>query len=73
MRSTSILLVTITLIISAVTALPTAWKSDFDKREDSVDRSQDAVIGGALRGIVIPDINNLFPTNPLGGQPPDDD
>lgn len=55
--------------LSVVSSLP----QKILKREDSADRSQDAAIGGALRGFVIPDLSTLFPTNPLGGNPPDDD
>jgi hypothetical protein len=52
--------------------LPSSHYS-IEKREDSVDRAQDAQIGGALRGFVVPDLFGIIPTSPLGGQPPDDD
>jgi hypothetical protein len=59
-------------ILSLAQALPVSSKFN-QKREDPADRSQDAAIGGALRGFVIPDLQSLIPTNPLGGQAPDDD
>ncbi|KAI7908214.1 uncharacterized protein BX663DRAFT_493414 [Cokeromyces recurvatus] len=43
------------------------------KREDSRNRSQDAQLGGALRGFVIPNIGQVVPSNLLGGNPPDED
>lgn len=63
--------------VQAPPANKNALRKDFHpkktKREDSVDRAQDAQIGGALRGFVIPDLYGMIPTNPLGGQAPDDD
>lgn len=55
-------------MISMVSALPS-----LKKREDSADRSQEAAIGGALKGFVIPDLRHLIPPNPFGGNAPDDD
>lgn len=66
--------------VQAFPANKNALQKDFNKeypkktkREDSVDRAQDAQIGGALRGFVIPDLYGMIPTSPLGGQAPDDD
>ncbi|OAD05803.1 hypothetical protein MUCCIDRAFT_106358 [Mucor lusitanicus CBS 277.49] len=41
--------------------------------EDSADRQQEAALGGAARGLVIPNIFGIVPQNPLGGQAPDED
>ena len=77
----SAILLILFLQCALIIALPIAHnkpKTNMDlqtvhKREDSVDRAQDAQIGGALRGFVLPDIFGMVPTSPLGGQPPDDD
>ncbi|EPB87786.1 hypothetical protein HMPREF1544_05446 [Mucor circinelloides 1006PhL] len=41
--------------------------------EDSADRQQEAALGGAVRGLAIPNIFGIVPQNPLGGQAPDED
>ncbi|KAF1799390.1 hypothetical protein V8B55DRAFT_1341366 [Mucor lusitanicus] len=56
-------------------AAPTAINKSTEvmKREDSADRQQEAALGGAARGLVIPNIFGIVPQNPLGGQAPDED
>jgi hypothetical protein len=62
------------LCIACISAAPlTEIRSEvMQKREDSADRKQDAAVGGALRGFVLPGLGGgTF--SPLGGQPPDED
>lgn len=56
-------------------AAPTAIKKSIEKmkREDSADRQQEAALGGAVRGFAIPNVFDIVPQNPLGGQAPDED
>ncbi|GAN07607.1 hypothetical protein MAM1_0168d07107 [Mucor ambiguus] len=62
---------TLPLMYAAPTAI--SKSTEKAKREDSADRQQEAALGGAARGLVIPNVFGIVPQTPLGGQAPDED